>query len=938
MLQTSELAQQLIAAESADERARLISDHAAAADFALAEALKNACYAAWTSDANRVPAIAAALRSLAAFNPAAKIAALSAWTDGIEAIVSSDIAAAVEFLNSAGEIFAAHNDDYQAAQTAVAKLYALALAGRYDEAIAAGKSALAVFISHKDELAAAKIEKNIGNIYIRRQLYPQAAEFFQSAHRRFLQTGNESEIAMSENSLAIVYLVQNDFRTAEKLYRQALNRAAQNNLTVTQAETEANLGNLALFRGRYDEALKFLEKSRAKFAALSMPHQCAVADLEIADVYLELNLLPEARDIYQRIAPQFAALKMRAEEARARINYAKTLAAANENAAPELEKAAALFCSEANPIGAANVKLIQANFAHQSGDFTSARNLAAAAEQDFTAAKSPRHVLLSKLVRGESERCLENFTVAAEILREVFSRAESDEQPQIAWAAAHALGLAEPENAEGYFKTAVEIIEKMRSPLAADEFRTAFFTNKLAPYQELANLCRRDSKRIGESLIWVERARSQALLDLLAGSQRRRQRSNSDDKQAAKLDNLHEELNWFYSRLNRPAAGDISGGEIENLPDEIRRVEREINSLLLQTGAHNENSAAAISNSFNLEKLQNSLGDERILIEFTAFDGEFAAFIVSGEAVELVENLGAAAEIQTILEQIHFQFGALRYGAAQLERHLPQLTRRVQTLLQNLHEILFEPLADLCGGRDLIIVPAGNLNYVPFHALFDGEKYLLESRRVSFAPSAAVLQNLLSRETPHFETVLAVGFADERVPQVETEVRMFENLFADAKILTGESATFAALRENLERERFDVVHLACHGQFRAENPLFSSLHLADGWATVRAAVELNLQNTLVTLSACETGVHEIAAGEELLGLVRGFFAAGANSLVISLWTVNDAATADLMRDFYQNLRQKFAPAAALRNAQLEFVKKDAHPYFWSPFVLTGRSE
>ena len=97
-----------------------------------------------------------------------------------------------------------------------------------------------------------------------------------------------------------------------------------------------------------------------------------------------------------------------------------------------------------------------------------------------------------------------------------------------------------------------------------------------------------------------------------------------------------------------------------------------------------------------------------------------------------------------------------------------------------------------------------------------------------------------------------------------------------------------------------------------------------------------LNAALVTLSACETGLSKIAAGDELLGLVRGFLTAGANALVLTLWTVNDEAAAQLMSEFYRNLRNENSLATSLQMAQLKFVEQDSHPYFWSPFALVGR--
>jgi CHAT domain-containing protein len=135
----------------------------------------------------------------------------------------------------------------------------------------------------------------------------------------------------------------------------------------------------------------------------------------------------------------------------------------------------------------------------------------------------------------------------------------------------------------------------------------------------------------------------------------------------------------------------------------------------------------------------------------------------------------------------------------------------------------------------------------------------------------------------------------------------------------------------------NVIHLACHGQFRPDNPLFSALRLSDSWLTVRDTYKLDLQQCgLVVLSACETGVGALAPGDDLVGLARGFISAGAPSLIVSLWMVDDEVTAQLMRTFYKRLLAGESPATALRFAQLRLSEKYPHPFFWSPFVLVGR--
>jgi CHAT domain-containing protein len=157
------------------------------------------------------------------------------------------------------------------------------------------------------------------------------------------------------------------------------------------------------------------------------------------------------------------------------------------------------------------------------------------------------------------------------------------------------------------------------------------------------------------------------------------------------------------------------------------------------------------------------------------------------------------------------------------------------------------------------------------------------------------------------------------------------DVFPKSTVLLGHEATVAQVQSLFEHA--DVLHLACHGHFRPDNPLFSALRLADGWLTVQDMEAVRLRCRLVTLSACETGVSAIAPGDELLGLVRGFLSAGAQHLLVSLWTVDDAATTSLMQTFYRSFCAGAHPATALQTAQRALLAEYPHPFFWSPFVL-----
>jgi len=257
--------------------------------------------------------------------------------------------------------------------------------------------------------------------------------------------------------------------------------------------------------------------------------------------------------------------------------------------------------------------------------------------------------------------------------------------------------------------------------------------------------------------------------------------------------------------------------------------------------------------------------------------------------------------------------------------------------LRELYRQLIEPLLPVVSlAPKLIIVPHQALHYVPFHALYDGSNYLVDQHDVTYAASATVLRicrERMSNKASEYDLILAV--ADESTPFINDEVESLRALLPNAKIFAGAEADENKLRTYAPAA--GKIHIAAHGIFRADNPLFSALKLGDNWLNLFDIFNLQLGAELTTLSACETGMSGVWEGDELLGLAGGFLYAGTPSLVVSLWTVNDRSTSKLMRAFYEGLGLYRSKSHALREAMLEVKKSFPHPYYWAPFILLGKS-
>lgn len=945
-MECSELAARLVTADE-HERKSLLRMYAAVTDIELAHALKNICLDEWSNSPARATGVSNALKTLARHTNNPEIIAFSLWMEGFASVVAEgQTERAISLLEDSEARFLALGKPHLAASTQVIKLYALALTGRYDEAIACGLRARQVLLAHGDIRAAGKIEHNIGNIYLRRDRYREAERFQLEAHTRFTALNDQKELAKIDNNLALIYTAQHKFRRAEQLYNRALKSAEAGGLVLMQAGIEGSIGSLALFQGRYDRALDYLERSRRKYAALSMPHQSAVAEMEMADAYLELNLVAEAAETYENVSRTFAELSMRAERARALAQHAHALILLGKasRAHALLAEAGQLYAVEGNSVGGAIVMLTEAQLHYAEGNYEAANRAALAAEIPLAEAGTLRRQLQALWLRAEATRSLGRYEEARPLLETALREAESHSQLDIAQLCYTSLGLLAAtqgmaDAAEASFQRAVSLIEELRSPLPTEEFRTAFFSDKLLPYMELVSVYLKDEgrDRTTQAFRLVEAARSRALGDILGGTinLKVQPRDSFEAQLMARYEELREELNWFYSRINRSSQGELAPGkaEIKSLHEAVIERERSATEIIRQLQQLDPRTMTQV-HTIQVEVLQQYLGEAVALVEYVSLNGEFIAFIVTDEGIRSTRPLCTEKEVEMLLGWLRFQIDTLRYGARRVHRHLTDLTARAQHYLQKLYDLLLRPLEEFISERRLVVVPHRALYYVPFHALYDGTNYVIERREVSYAPSALVLLHCLAQPRRPLQRALLIGVSDENIPRVADEIGGLSPLFSESITLLNERATLAALREFATG--VDVLHLACHGQFRPDNPFFSSLRLGDGWLTVRDTYNLDLRGGLVVLSACETGINEVVPGDELLGLARGFFSAGAPSLLLSLWNVDDEATADLMTSFYKLMLTGYTPSGALRGAQLELLKQQQHPFFWAPFIIVGR--
>lgn len=528
------------------------------------------------------------------------------------------------------------------------------------------------------------------------------------------------------------------------------------------------------------------------------------------------------------------------------------------------------------------------------------------------------HFLLNlandQIMLGKLNEAKANYDSADEIARSL-------DNPDLSWRIL--AGMAEYHEQKGEFKKAVElndsalnVLEGVRSTLQTKEQKTSFMASERYVYEDIISLLEmlnEKERTMGYDKLafqYVERGKSRVLLDLLTESSTKINKGT-------------------YQRSE-----DLKNPEPVSLK-EAKTLCQDRNTIILEYLIGDSSSCLWVitKSNYKLFRLPNkeSLLEQNEIIRFALQDPEEKIsdfFIQAGNF--LYEKLVKPAE--------------------------PYLSKKSR----------------------LIIIPDGILNYLPFEVLLTGTEgispessysslpFLVKKYPVSYGQSASVLKSLLSEQKGSLYTKSGkkklIAFGDpayEDTSQIKLspnysrleysgkEVENIASFFkkGNVEIYLRDDATEDNVKREGELKKFNYVHFATHGIIDENEPDLSSLILTqnrksaeDGFLRATEIFNLDLYSDLVVLSACQTGLGKLIRGEGIVGLTRAFMYAGTPSILVSLWSVSDISTANLMGEFYKNLiKNKLSKTEALRKAQLTLMsdEKYAHPFYWAPFVLIG---
>ncbi len=491
---------------------------------------------------------------------------------------------------------------------------------------------------------------------------------------------------------------------------------------------------------------------------------------------------------------------------------------------------------------------------------------------------------------------------------------------QIYWMILYDRGrIAEREDklkeAISFYRQSIDIIEQQRSSINTEASKIGFVGNKQSVYQRLISSMYADGQ-YSAAFEYVERSKSRALVDMLAT---KKDFANKTGDERA----IHDLLVRNTNEEKELQVQDISLNKSETRSIMIKNREK----LMEQSP---ELASLVSVTSLAAAEIQSNIPKDEVLIEYYYGEKDMFAFILSAQGLKAVK-----LDSDNLAENIQ-QFRKLLESPVSSD---------YMELSRELYNRLIRPLESFLDNQKIIIVPHGAMHYLSFNALHDGKRYLIERYSIRILPSASVIKYLQAKKVSKPADILVFGNPDLGDPLYDLVYAQNESIavartLPKSRVLLRKEATETAF--NKYGQGFKFIHFATHGQFNADTPLKSALMLAkdaesDGMLTVDKLYSTKLDADLVTLSACETGLGKIANGDDVVGLTRGFLYAGSRSIVASLWKVDDLATADLMTQFYTNMKT-LDKREALRQAQLQTKKKYDHPFYWASFQLTGKDD
>lgn len=823
---------------------------------------------------------------------------------------------AVRHYEASVGLFDAAGLAFESAITRSGALGALIYLAEYDRVTEWAAQARGEFEARQDLVRLARLDGNLALAAFRQDRFEEAYRLYESAHREFEQSGRVSDIANVLWNKATCLISMGDFQKAAHAHREARAYAEQHGLPMQLAAIDYNAAYLHYLCGDYTDAMRLFDIARRT----GQPYRRALCDLDEAEMYLELNLHREAEDLAKSAAAQFQRLGMPYElgKAAAFLAIARGQQGNLRQALRGIARSRRTFQRERNDVWLAMLDLYQAILLDRAGESTKALRLAGRARDFFSGSALPAKSVTAELLAARLDLRRGHLLSAERRCEDAYSTPAVAESASLRYQAAQLRAeileaMGRHAEARIAYENALECLEMLRFRLRGDEIKIAFLADKLSVYDNLfwLTLSGDSPTRVTDAFRVAEMAKSRSMAEQPGGPRA--------TQEPAALSEMRRDLDVLYQQIQREESRGGAPAGTAGLRAAAARQEAALAGRLAALNALRGTGAGP--SGLGASELREWLPEGTQLAEYFVSRETLFVFLAGRNGLR-VWPLAPVRRVAKLVRLLRFHLAGPGGDPGIIRAHLRQL-----------HDEILGPLRPSLDGEHLVVIPHGVLHGLPFAALHDGSEYLTDRFTISYAPSARLLHLTGNRPAGRGEGVLIASASDEQAPEIETEARRLHQLLGGSRLLSGAEANAERLRQEMPGAR--IVHIAAHGYFQRDNPLFSAIRLHGSWLTVFDLYRFDLKADLVTLSGCSTGLAEVVGADELVGLVRGLLQAGARSALLSLWDVHDQSTAEFMEIFYRHHSAGVPGARAARLAGLALRDRYPEVFHWAPFCFVG---
>ncbi len=800
------------------------------------------------------------------------------------------------------------------------------------------------------------------------------------------------------NNIANTYYSLGNQKKALDYYQRSLTLKRTVGDLPGQTTTLNGIGLVYLDLGEQEKALDYFHQSLDISVQIGDRPRQSSALISIGSVYSNLGESQKALEYYNQALPIKRAVSDRSGEANTLIgigNVYKDLGK-NQEALLYYNQALVLKQAVSDPNGEANTLIGIGNVYNKLGEqktalayYNRALPLKRIVSDPQGEAKILNNLGFVYADLGEIQKALNYYNQSL-----VIARAGGDYFDE----ANTLLNLSILKEKEGNLQeslsdieSALKIIENLRTKIISQDLRISYFATVQDYYKFYINLLMKLHKQKPnqgfniKALEVSDRSRARSLIELLAESKAKIHTGidpkllEEEQNIQAQIDNFEKNSQEILINHHTPEKeAELKQQEI-NLIQEYNRIR---NKIRITSPRYAD---LKYHQPLMLSEIQQYLDDQTISLQYSLDTEVSYLWLVTKTEVNSYE-LPKQKDIEKLAENFR---NVLTIAS---QRDLLKLVMNNSNALSN---VILKPVAEKLGKKRLLIVPDGALQYIPFSALtVPGKPFLplIAEHEIIMSPSVSTIgmirkysnksiatQQLaifadpvfsvdderfgkaivsknydsrdrsLSRETKGLEIAsLLLGIKWGRLPFTRKEANGIITLTSREQ--SQEYLDFDVNRDavnNPNLNQYQIIHFATHGFIDTEHPELSAIILSlvdqkknyqNGYLRLNDIFNLNLNAKLIVLSACETGLGKEIKGEGIVGLTRGFIYAGAQQVLVSLWSINDKSTAEFMVNFYRKiLKDKLTVSAALRAAQLEMWQegKWKSPYYWATFTIQG---